>query len=285
MMNIVVTGAGGRLGQVVVGELLVAGHAVLAVDQHRPEKMLCRFVRANLLEPASVYDLLQGADVVIHLAAVPGPNVEAPAQTFHTNVTSTYNVVEAAAALRLKRVVLASSLFTLGWPHDPLGYWPQYAPADEEHPLSPFEAYALSKQVSEEICGAAARRSGLSCVSLRISNIVGADQYFAFPWPDPTLERPVRFVMWPYVDRRDAATACRLAATAQLPGLKHEAVLIAAPRTRFAGSTAELLERFSPQTALRSALPGNSTVISLAKARHLLGYEAQFGWPGSEPPA
>src|SRR5688500_10781625 len=93
--KIVVTGGAGRLGAVVIDELLAHGFEPLAVDCVRPERLRCRFLPADLCEASAVYDVLSGADAVIHLGAVPGPTVKPPSTTFQNNVQSTYQVVTA----------------------------------------------------------------------------------------------------------------------------------------------------------------------------------------------
>ena len=218
MKRIVVTGGAGRLGRKVVEDLVSRGYDVLSIDLVRPEKMQCRFLSVDLTDPAAVRDVFQGADGVIHLGAIPGPLSQPPSVTFANNVQTTWNVAETAAALGVQRLVFASSVFTLGWHESADVYWPKYVPVDEDHPLTPFEAYGLSKVIGEDICGAVSRRTGMATVSLRIMNVIQEDGYFALPWPIPTKEQGVRFVFWPYVDVRDAATACRQALEARTTG-------------------------------------------------------------------
>ncbi len=86
--------------------------------------------------------MLQGADAVIHLAAIPAPDLQPPEFTFRHNTLSTYNVFSAAVSLRLQKVVWASSETTLGLPFDRVK--PAYAPLDEDHPLYPETSYALN---------------------------------------------------------------------------------------------------------------------------------------------
>jgi nucleoside-diphosphate-sugar epimerase len=273
----VVTGGLGRLGRLVVGELLARGYDVLAVDLAVAKDPPCHCLPVDLTQAAAVHDALRGADAVVHLAAIPGPTSHPASVTFCNNVLSTWNVVEAAAALGARRLVFASSMFTLGWVEQAGLFWPRYVPVDEQHPCSPFEAYGLSKVVGEEICAAASRRTGLPIISLRIMNVVHPTAYSAFPWPAPTREQPVRFVMWPYVDARDAAAACRLALEADTAG--HEAMFIAAAETRFARPTADLLRELGPaDLETRGPLLDCATVVRLDRARQLIGYEPRHSW-------
>ncbi len=276
MSHIVVTGGAGRLGREVVADLLGRGHAVLAVDRVKPETLQCRFLPVELTDAAAVHDVLRGAEAVIHLGAVPGPTVQPPSTTFATNVMSTFHVMQAAAAHGLKKAVFASSVFTLGWHEDADRYWPRYVPVDEQHPLAPLEAYGLSKQIGEGICATVSAASGMPTVSLRIMNVIQKDGYEALPWPAPTRERGVRFVLWPYVDVRDAAISCRQALEAETAG--HEAMFIAAEDTRFDAATSELLAELAPQVEIRQPLQGSAGVISIQKARRLIGFQPKYGW-------
>ncbi len=275
--RVVVTGGAGRLGQLVITELLENDYHVVAVDRVRPDKLACPFFTADLTDAGSAFNCLEAADAVVHLGAIPGPQSHPASETFRNNVLSTFNVAEAAGALGLSKLVFASSVFPLGWVEQADRYWPKYVPVDESHPLTPFEAYGLSKQVGEDICAAASRRSGLSCLSLRIMNVIQLDGYSALPWPVPTDDRQVRFVLWPYVDVRDAARACRLALAAKTVG--HEALYIAADDIRFNYPTREMLRQFAPSDIeIRGPLEGRESVISIEKARMMIGYEPQFTW-------
>lgn len=277
MKRVVVTGGTGRLGQSVIAELLDNDYSVVSVDQVRPGKLACPFLTADLTDAGSTFNCLEGADAVVHLGAIPGPQSHPASETFRNNVLSTFNVAEAAAALGLSRLVFASSVFPLGWVEQPDRYWPKYVPVDEAHPLTPFEAYGLSKQVGEDICGATSRRTGLPCISLRIMNVIQLDGYSALPWPTPTGNQQVRFVLWPYVDVRDAARACRLALAANTVG--HESVYIAARDIRFDCPTRDMLQQFAPSDIeVRAPLEGRDSVISIEKARMMIGYEPQFSW-------
>lgn len=277
MNRIVVTGGAGRIGRLAIAELLQHGWDVLAVDRVRPRELPCRFLQAELADAAEVLDVLCGAAAVLHLGAIPGPGAHPGAAIFRNNVASTFHVVEAAAALGVPRLVFASTVFALGWVEEPDRYWPRYVPVDEAHPLTPFEGYGLSKQVGEEICAAASRRTGIPTVSLRIMNVITPDGYQALPWPRPTAGAPVRFVMWPYVDARDVARACRLALEAETVG--HEAFYVAARNTRFDFPTEQLLRELAPPTLeIRSPLEGTASVISIRKAKEGLGWEPEHGW-------
>lgn len=281
MKRVVVTGGSGRLGREVIKILLTGDYEVLSIDVTSDEDTNVKFHCIDLTDRNAVCDALSGADCVIHLGAVPGPLAQPEADTFRTNVLSTWNVAEAAVLHGLERIVFASSVFTLGWHQDANAFHPEYLPVDEEHPLSPLEAYGLSKVVGEEVMSSVSRRTGIATVSLRIMNVIQTDGYNALPWPTPTPESPVQYTHWAYVDVRDAAKACCQALEA--PTISHEAMYIAAEDIRFDTPTETLIQQFLPNTEIRHPLPGITSVISIEKARRLIGFRPEYSWRHHHP--
>ena len=110
---IVVTGAAGRLGRLVIRRLVDRGYEVLATD--RVGGLPAKFVQIDLGDPESVGQMLKGAERVIHMDTIPGPTRDEPRQIFDNNVGSTFNVMMAAEELGLRRVVFSSSAFGMGW--------------------------------------------------------------------------------------------------------------------------------------------------------------------------
>ena len=277
---IVVTGAAGRLGRLVVRRLVDRGYQVLATDRVAFDESPAEFVRVDLGDPKGVGELLKDAEGVIHMGAIPGPTRDEPREIFDNNVRSTFNVLMAAEELGLHRVVFSSSAFGMGWAHDAAAFVPMYLPLDEDHPMMPFEPYGLSKQIGECIGAMVARRSSTSVASLRFTNVVWPEVLAEFPWPAPTPEKPLTLVMWAYADPDDVAEAHVLALQAELTG--HEAFMLAQPITRFKEPTTELIElNFGPGMELRGELKGNASVISAEKARRTLGWRPRAGWSES----
>jgi nucleoside-diphosphate-sugar epimerase len=208
----------------------------------------------------------------VHLAAIPAPHIRTEETTFRTNMLSTYNVFEAARLLRLDRVVWASSETILGLPFDREP--PAYAPIDEEHPPRPESSYALSKLLSEELGRQVHRWTGTPHVALRFSNIMEPPDYERFPsfWSDASLRR---WNLWGYVDARDVAQSCRLALDADA-GAEH--FIVAAADTVMNRPSAELMAEIYPSVPYRSTAGEFDTLLSIQKARRLLGYEPQWSW-------
>jgi nucleoside-diphosphate-sugar epimerase len=189
------------------------------------------------------------------------------------NTTSTYNVFSAAPLLGLRRVVWASSETVLGLPFE--RERPAYAPIDEEHPAYPEFSYALSKLISEEMARQFNRWTGIPYVGLRFSNIMEPEDYERFPtfWDDPDLRR---WNLWGYVDARDVAQACRLALHGDVGGA--EVFIVAAADTVMTRPSHELLAEVYPDVPVRGEVEGFETLLSIAKARRVLGYEPRWSW-------
>ena len=276
-MKVVVTGSSGKAGRAVVAELLAHDYDVGAVDLATPADSTASFVHADLTEFGQTLECLAGADAVIHLAAIPAPGVRTAQDTFRVNMLSTYNVFEAARVLGLRRVVWASSETILGLPFE--REQPAYAPIDEEHPSFPESSYALSKLLAEELGRQLHRWTDTPHVALRFSNIMEPHDYEGFPvfWPDAQLRR---WNLWGYVDARDVAQACRLALEADVAGA--ETFVIAAADTVMDRPSADLMAEVFPSVPYRPTPGAHDTLLSIDKARRLLGYEPQHSWRAYE---
>jgi nucleoside-diphosphate-sugar epimerase len=157
----------------------------------------------------------------------------------------------------------------------PFERWPpSYAPIDEEHPPLPNFSYALSKLLSEEMARQLHRWSGIPYVGLRFSNIMEPHDYDRFPgfWDDPTLRK---WNLWGYVDARDVAQSCRLALAADVGA---EVFIVAAADTCMSRASRDLMTDVYPDVPLRGEVGGHETLLSIGKARRLLGYEPRHSW-------
>jgi nucleoside-diphosphate-sugar epimerase len=272
-VKVVVTGASGKAGRAVVAALLERGHDVRAVDLVPPRERLAPFLLVDLAEMGQTVECLAESEAVVHLAAIPASAIRTEETTFRTNVVSTYNVFEAARVLGLERVVWASSETILGLPFD--REQPAYAPIDEDHPPYPQSSYALSKLLGEELARQLNRWSGVPHVALRFSNIMEPEDYAAFPsyWADPGLRR---WNLWGYVDARDVGQSCALALEADVSGAEH--FIVAAADTVMNRPSRELMAECYPSVPYRPTAGDHDTLLSIDKARRLLGYEPRHSW-------
>ncbi len=288
MKSIVVTGGSGKAGTAIIRELLAAGYSVLNADIVPPKEQLCHFMKADLTDMGSAIDVLRRAagtidrrrsplgeaDAVVHMAGIPAPSLAPDAQTYQNNMMSTHNVFSAATLFGLKRVVWASSETLYGLPMTRTP--PVFAPITEEHPLSPESGYALAKLQCEQMAREMHRwNPGTTFIGLRISNIFEPSDYAAIPsyWADMEIRK---WNLWSWVDCRDVGLACRLALESSVTGA--EAFTIAASDTLMKMPSRDLMAKGFPSVPIRGDLAEHGTLLSIEKARRMLGFEPRHTW-------
>ncbi|MGA8211805.1 MAG: NAD(P)-dependent oxidoreductase [Nocardioidaceae bacterium] len=279
--RVAVTGGSGRLGRAVVRDLSEHGYAVVNLDRTPPPAGAPGdFVSVDLTDYGQVLGALTGLEdrydgvtQIVHLAAVPAPGLLPNATTFVANISATHHVFAAARVAGIRTVVWASSETVLGLPFDTP---PPYLPVDEEYHPRPESSYSLAKTLEEEMAHQLCRWDpSLRMVGLRFSNVMHPEDYDAFPGfdRDPQLRR---WNLWGYIDARDGAQACRLA-------LEHDATgcdvfIVANADTVMSTPSADLAAQVYPDVEVRGDLVGTQTLLSIEKARRVLGYEPQHSW-------
>jgi nucleoside-diphosphate-sugar epimerase len=278
---VAVTGGSGKLGRAVVSELLTAGWQVINLDQAPPPPgQGCPFVRIDLRDfgqavegLTGIQDRHEGVDAVVHLAAIPAPGLSANAATFANNAPSTYNVFSAAKLAGVRNVVWASSETVLGLPFDSP---PPYIPVDEDYPPRPESTYSLVKTLEEEMARQFCRWDPqLKMIGLRFSNVMYVEDYAQFPSFDADAHLR-KWNLWGYIDARDGAQAVRRALDHQSTGT--EVFIIANADTVMSRSSASLAAEVYPGVEIRKELGQHETMLSIDKARRVLGYEPVHSW-------
>lgn len=273
--RLTVTGASGKAGYAIANHLVDAGYDVLATDIVAPRAGLKpRFIRADLTQYGEAVEVLNGQQAVIHMANIPANNIYTESHTFNQNMLMNANVFQAAGAVGLQRVVWASSETTLGLPFDP----PLYAPVDEDHYPHPNSTYALSKVLTEEMARHHARWWNIPFVGLRFTNIFAESDYERVPGyqQDPSSRS---WNLFGYVDVRDCAQASELALHADIDGA--DSMIIAAADTILDQPSREAAERLFPGLEFRTEPGEYETLLSIEKAKRVLGYEPKFSWRDS----
>ncbi len=277
-MRVAVTGGSGKLGRHVVERLRAGGHDVVNLDSHG--ERWTGWMSVDLSDYGQVVDALGGAqgeqpaaEAVVHLAAIPAPGLHPDIVTFRNNMVATFNVLHAAVRLGISRVVIASSETVLGIPFDTV---PPYLPVDEEYPARPESVYSLGKHLEETMAVELCRwHPELSITALRFSNVMDVEDYVDFPAydADPELRR---WNLWGYIDGRDGAHAVEQALAVAAPGF--ERFVIASPDTVMSRSSADLAAEVFPDVEVRRELGEHETLLSIDKARRLLGYDPRHSW-------
>jgi len=178
-MRMVVTGGVGYVGSALVSRLLEEGYSILSVDNLRrgDYKVLEQFREDPRLKlvVADIRDRTQlegvvsdfGGEVIFHLAALPGLQLcnENPEEAIGVNVLGTFNVLEVARRLRIRRVIFSSSAAVYGAP--------VRLPVDEGHPLRPLNLYGVTKLAGERLMFLYHENHSLETVVLRFGNVHG----------------------------------------------------------------------------------------------------------------
>ena len=285
-MRVVVTGGSGKLGRACVQELLEHGYDVVNVDlAPPPREQPGPYNRVNLTDYGQAAEALTGiddryagVDALVHLAAVPAPGLVSNAATFANNVVASYNVFAAARAAGVQNIVWASSETLLGLPFD---VPPAYLPVDEDAPVRPESTYSLGKDLEEEMARQFCRWDPqLKMIGLRFSNVMDPADYAAFPAydADPTLRK---WNAWAYIDARDGAQAVRRGLELDATGV--DIFIIANADTVMSRTSAELAATVFPGVPLRDGLGPHETLLSIDKARRVLGYQPRHSWRDEVP--
>ena len=173
----VVTGGAGFIGSHLVDRLMRDGRRVRVVDnfasgharnlrRHQGASRL-EVLRLDIRDRGALAEALGGAARVFHLAALADivPSIERPDVYYDVNVGGTFNLLEAARAAGVERLVYAASSSCYGIPD-------RY-PTPEEAPARPQYPYALTKYLGEQLVLHWGQVYGLPAVSLRFFNVYG----------------------------------------------------------------------------------------------------------------
>ncbi len=176
--RVLVTGGAGFIGSHLVDSLMRLGLEVVAFDNlsgGRRENISrwlshprFRFIQGDLLNQTEVLSLLEGCDLVYHLAADPEVRVGSanPSAHFRNNIQATFNLLE---AIRLRgwrgRLAFTSSSTVYGEAETP-------TPEDCPNP-TPISVYGASKLACEALINAYAKSYGFDALIFRLANVIG----------------------------------------------------------------------------------------------------------------
>lgn len=276
-MRVLVTGAAGHIGGHVTDELLDAGHEVVLTDLLPADEPRAAAVRTGDLRDADlVAEAMDGVQAVVHLGAIPHPNVDDAGAMFAANCLSAHRVFDQAGRTGVRRVVAASSMAAVGLAWSPVPVSPAYVPLDERHPVVVRDPYGLSKVVLEQIAATAHRRYGLDAVCMRFP-FTGTgdrlDHFLAACAADPAAQR---HDLWGWLDTRDAARAVRLAVEGDIRGC--HVVNVTAADTTSAVPSAQLMAEHHPGVPVPASVTGHGSLFDTRACSDLLGFVPQHTW-------
>ena len=288
--RIIFTGGSGKAGRHAIPYLLEQGHTVLNLDlKPFPDGSVPTLI-TDLTNSGEVFNALSQhfgfegletgegvpkVDAVVHFAAVPRILIQPDNTTFAANTVSTYNVIEAAMKLGIRKVVVASSETTYGvcFAEGDKDY--HEFPLTEDYDVDPMDSYGLSKVVNEKTARAFAMRFKADVYALRIGNVVSPEDYAKFP--EYLANPPMRKRnAWSYIDARDLGQIVHLCI--EKDGLGFQ-VFNAVNDTITANEpTRDFLRKYAPGTPITCELEEFGAPISNKKIRDLLGFREQHDW-------
>jgi nucleoside-diphosphate-sugar epimerase len=290
-MRILFTGGSGKAGKHVIPYLLNQGHRVLNIDLTPLDYPGVDNLMADITDSGQMFnamssyagldDLEAGTglpqfDAVVHFAAVPRILLKPDNETFRVNTMGTYNVIEAAVKLGIKKIIIASSETTYGVCFSDGKTDPNSLPLEEDYDVDPMDSYGLSKVVNEKTARSFQRRSGFDIYALRIGNVIEPHEYtelFPAYFKNPEIRRRNAFC---YIDARDLGQIVDLCLKKDDLGYQvfnagndHNGAII---------PSKELAEQFFPGVPITRELGEHEALFSNRKIRKVLGFKEQHNW-------
>ncbi|WP_136618677.1 MULTISPECIES: NAD-dependent epimerase/dehydratase family protein [Mesorhizobium] len=288
--RIIFTGGTGKAGRHAIPYLLERGHEVLNLDLVPFAHPGVRTLITDLTDSGQAFNALSmhfdssglttgkgpaPVDAIVHFAAIPALLLRPDNVTFQANVVSTYNVIEAATKLGIRKIIIASSETTYGVCFAEGDKDFHQFPLEEDYDVDPMDSYGLSKVVNEKTARAFAMRFGTDIYALRIGNVIEPHEYDRFPSfvADPLSRKRNA---WSYIDARDLGQIVDLCVRRDGLGFQ---VFNAVNDTITANEPTEaFLRRWCPDVPVARPMGEFEAPLSNRKAREVLGFREEHNW-------
>ena len=293
--RIVFTGGSGKAGRHAVPYLLGEGHEVFNLDLVPLDCPGVNTLVTDLTDSGETFNALSmhfgfeglqtgkgpaPVDAVVHFAAVPRILMRPDNTTFAANTISTYNVIEAAMKLGIRKVIIASSETTYGvcFAEGDKDY--HSFPLTEDYDVDPMDSYGLSKVVNEKTARAFSMRYGADIYALRIGNVISPEDYARFPafLADPPSRKRNA---WSYIDARDLGQIVHLCV--EKDGLGFQVFNAVNDTITAWEPTKPFLERWAANTPIMRELDEFEAPISNRKIREVLNFSEKHNWRNYVP--
>jgi len=288
--RIIFTGGTGKAGRHMLPYLLDKGYSILNLDLKPFDHPGINTLITDVTDSGQVFNALsmhfgfdgyddgappKAPDAVVHFAAVPRVMIQPDNTTFAANTVSTYNVIEAAMKLGVRKVIVASSETTYGvcFAEGDKDY--HAFPLEEDYDSDPMDSYGLSKVVNEKTARAFAMRYGADIYALRIGNVIEPHEYSNFP---AYLDNPMtrKRNAWSYIDARDLGEIVHLCI--QKDGLGYQAFNAVNDTITADLPTEEFLKKYAPNTPVTRPMGPREAPLSNRKIREVLGFKEAHDW-------
>lgn len=289
-MRVLFTGGSGKAGKHVVPYLVAQGHRVLNFDRVPLGIDGVHDLLGDICDAGQVYSAMrthaggdemdagpaQLFDAVVHFAAVPRYGMVPDTETYRVNTVGTYNVIEAALKMGIRKVIVASSETTYGVCFSDGIVDPKVLPLDEDYDIDPMDSYGMSKKVNEVTARSFQRRFGADVYALRIGNVIEPHEYatvFPAAAADPGLRRRITFS---YIDARDLGQIVDLCL--KTDGLGFQVFNAVNDENSVPQPNSELLATYFPNVPLSRPVGERESLLSNRKIKEMLGFKEQHPW-------
>jgi nucleoside-diphosphate-sugar epimerase len=270
---IVLTGASGRLGAGVHRTLLDAGKNVRATDRFRPKPSGPPLIKANLLHPPTCRRIMDGAQVLIHLAYRREPfgyPTGYPVSTFDDHIRLNRQIFLSACEAGVKKIIFSSTVQVIARQAPGLSgnNPPHYLPLDENSPTEPDNWYSLAKRCSEEMLATLRRTHGIDYVIIRFPALFNTVPIPPGDWCKTRLSEA-----FSYLSCLDAAALILKVIEAELPGGR---TYFPASRKNLLGlPAADVIRQYYPEIPLRKPASEIESLVDISTITRDLGWEPQ----------
>ena len=288
--RIVFTGGSGKAGKHAVPWLKAKGYDILNLDLKPLDCPGVNTLITDVCDSGQVFNALtmhygfdgydkgqvpQAPDAVVHFAAIPRVLIEPDNKTYEVNVMSTYNVIEAAMKLGIRKVIIASSETTYGVCFAEGDKDFHSFPLEEDYDIDPMDSYGLSKVINEKTARAFAMRYGTDIYALRIGNVIEPHEY---PMFEGFLQNPMsrKRNAWAYIDARDLAQIVHLCL--EKDGMGFQVFNAVNDTITTKEPTAEFLKKYCPQIPVTREMGEWEAPLSNRKIREVLGFKEEHNW-------
>ncbi|MCB1380944.1 MAG: NAD(P)-dependent oxidoreductase [Alphaproteobacteria bacterium] len=288
--RIVFTGGSGKAGKHAVPWLKAKGYDILNLDLKPLDCPGVNTLITDVCDSGQVFNALtmhygfdgydkgqvpQPPDAVVHFAAIPRVLIEPDNKTYEVNVMSTYNVIEAAMKLGIRKVIIASSETTYGVCFAEGDKDFHSFPLEEDYDIDPMDSYGLSKVINEKTARAFAMRYGADICALRIGNVIEPHEY---PMFEGFLQNPMsrKRNAWAYIDARDLAQIVHLCL--EKDGMGFQVFNAVNDTITTKEPTAEFLKKYCPQIPVTREMGEWEAPLSNRKIREVLGFKEEHNW-------
>ena len=294
--RIIFTGGSGKAGRHVIPYLLSKGHAVLNLDLNQLPDPNVYTLKTDLTDAGQVFNAFSSnfhiahyenpryspsnpvppPDAVIHFAAFARNMLVPDNLCFRDNILATYNVIEAACKLGIRKVIIASSETTYGvcFAQGDADY--HSFPLEEDYDCDPMDSYAMSKLCGERCARSFQRIPMTDIYALRIGNVIEPHEYEtdfpAFVKNPETRKRNA----WSYMDARDLGQICDLCV--KTDGLGFQVFNATNSTSSLNVPTTQYLKEACPTVKITRQLGEREAPLSNRKAREVLGFKEEHPW-------